>query len=666
MAVLKYTPDDGVTWLPVAPGPKGNKGDKGDQGEVVVGTTTTAPPGSPAKVTDVDPLPGRAVLDFELPAGEPTTLFVQPAPPDTSVHPDGYPLWLDTDEEPGGIPLVEYEDTNDLLYERKSELLKEASWWVDAGAVGYMGDRLVDLSGNGRDAMFGAGAAAPVVLPWSGEDYIHIPTDQPGVNTAYINTADWTASVEWEVDFESFAGKNFFFGGEGYWNGGFEGNGTNMYVSMGSQQVNIGAQVNGRNKWKVTLTTTTYTVLLNGSAFANGNWVATANHLPPTSLYPFLGMAATFKYNVYRVVIRNDGVEVAVMDPRNVSADYSKIKNPSGLGGDWVISRPASGMKLAVVDRPLLLSNAQTLITAALPRIRYGTIITTMQGWGASNEYAFGHQPWGDYSNGLQAAQGDGGYTYAAIIKDGDDNSNVSAVSSGVLGRLVLAVRWSGAALEVLVNGVVRGRDTAVIAADLIDNALVYRSDMEFANGAIFDRVLTDAEVAQVSAELAGTTEPGTVLITHPNVDDVLVQVYDGPKARWQTVHYDSGWRNCVSLLNAGVSTAYEGMKVRRVNDQVTLLCGFSVVAGWVAGAIATLPAGFYPTAGNDQRQPACSGAPTAMHALFSNGDLYLETGFAGMAYRTNVVAHGCGPIPTSLPGTLISPAPAYALPGSI
>ena len=40
--------------------------------------------------------------------------------------------------------------------------------------VTAVADRLADLSGGGRDAIFGAGAAAPVVLPWTGEDYLYM------------------------------------------------------------------------------------------------------------------------------------------------------------------------------------------------------------------------------------------------------------------------------------------------------------------------------------------------------------------------------------------------------------------------------------------------------------------------------------------------------------
>jgi len=68
--VLRYKDPLTGTWLPLSsagpPGPAGADG----------------PPGA-------DGAPG-----------EPTTLYIQPDTPDVSVHPDGYPLWMDTDEEP--------------------------------------------------------------------------------------------------------------------------------------------------------------------------------------------------------------------------------------------------------------------------------------------------------------------------------------------------------------------------------------------------------------------------------------------------------------------------------------------------------------------------------------------------------------------------------------
>ena len=49
----------------------GLKGDKGEAGQVDVAATITGPPGSDALVVDLDPNPGRALLQFTIPRGDP-------------------------------------------------------------------------------------------------------------------------------------------------------------------------------------------------------------------------------------------------------------------------------------------------------------------------------------------------------------------------------------------------------------------------------------------------------------------------------------------------------------------------------------------------------------------------------------------------------------------
>lgn len=56
-----------------------------------------------------------------------------------------------------------------------TNILGGAVWRVDAGSLTEAGDGLADLAGGGRHAVFGDGSNAPVVLPWDGTDYVHIP-----------------------------------------------------------------------------------------------------------------------------------------------------------------------------------------------------------------------------------------------------------------------------------------------------------------------------------------------------------------------------------------------------------------------------------------------------------------------------------------------------------
>ena len=71
-------------------------------------------------------------------------------------------------------------------------LLPEAVWWVDAATV--TGDRLVDLTGSGRDLLFGPPGGEPVTLPHDGLTYLHIPTAGQGVQIAAPAGTAWMAT----------------------------------------------------------------------------------------------------------------------------------------------------------------------------------------------------------------------------------------------------------------------------------------------------------------------------------------------------------------------------------------------------------------------------------------------------------------------------------------
>jgi hypothetical protein len=145
--------------------------------------------------------------------------------------------------------------------------------------------------------------------------------------------------------------------------------------------------------------------------------------------------------------------------------------------------------------------------------------------------------------------------------------------------------------------------------------------------------------------------------VTHPNVDDVLVRAWDAGKARWQTVHYDSGWRAIAPLAGA---TA-ELMQIRRVNQTVTLKVEQLAVA--VGVAVYTPIAGFKPsryglyTIARDNQTGA-----THWFACENWGSFRMNVGaapsthvFQDFTWLTE------DPIPATLPGTLVSAAPALA-----
>jgi hypothetical protein len=165
--------------------------------------------------------------------------------------------------------------------------------------------------------------------------------------------------------------------------------------------------------------------------------------------------------------------------------------------------------------------------------------------------------------------------------------------------------------------------------------------------------------------------------VTHPNVDDVLVQQWDAGKGRWQTVHYDSGWRDISGLLINGW-TAGEAIRAKRVNERVTLLgAGLYWAAAGHGSVLVSMPAGFLPVA-----LPGVYGPPftsayrhkgyggTLLGGVFTYGD-----GRVDIAFQADPGAAGNiggawfegsyttpDPIPTSLPGTLVSAAPALTV----
>ena len=166
---------------------------------------------------------------------------------------------------------------------------------------------------------------------------------------------------------------------------------------------------------------------------------------------------------------------------------------------------------------------------------------------------------------------------------------------------------------------------------------------------------------------------PGTPIVnlghrvTHPNVDDVLVQKWDAGLGRWQTVHYDSGVRDITSLVNAAWTTK-TWVRLRRINN--TVFVGANNLRGtasWVSPIV--VPTGFrcvgHPAeiAGGVFREGAATGGmgyhqgygdePFKYGGMFSGSWLATYQFNGGITYPTGDA------IPTSLPGTLVTAAPA-------
>jgi len=165
-----------------------------------------------------------------------------------------------------------------------------------------------------------------------------------------------------------------------------------------------------------------------------------------------------------------------------------------------------------------------------------------------------------------------------------------------------------------------------------------------------------DSTRLATTAFVAGEFD-GQRRVTHPNTDDVLVEVWDESKSRWQRVHYDSGWRSL--SLNAAVEDGW--VHVRRVGTQVRWAWSVTLPAAASTNLLASgIPVEWRPYADWVTYQTLLYGSSTVRTIRF-------VTSISPTIYQNNTAGTYLGEtsydaksptIPTSLPGTLVSPAP--------
>jgi hypothetical protein len=162
---------------------------------------------------------------------------------------------------------------------------------------------------------------------------------------------------------------------------------------------------------------------------------------------------------------------------------------------------------------------------------------------------------------------------------------------------------------------------------------------------------------------IPGPPGAGGARVSHPNVDDVWVENWDEGRQRWQSVHYDSGWRNVsADLINGWTGT----LSMRRVN--VTVFVGFQNITGPATFTNPyVLPPGFSGTTSGVSfngmgRDGYFTGGPVWFigngNVLFQFGGLVTGSWAAGMAVSGMVIVPTDEAVPPSLPGTQIGPAP--------
>jgi hypothetical protein len=167
----------------------------------------------------------------------------------------------------------------------------------------------------------------------------------------------------------------------------------------------------------------------------------------------------------------------------------------------------------------------------------------------------------------------------------------------------------------------------------------------------------------------------GKTRTSRPNSTDRLVEVYDG--AAWVPIHYDSGIRGVGSLVNAALWTAdptIDAPAMNRVGSTVFFQGAVTSVGAWSGRPVfsAKIPQGFRPAGSRRAFNPQMTSAGT----VFAPGAVVYADEFNDViALRFGAIATGnedaagtkvylmlryetADPIPTSLPGTLITTAP--------
>jgi len=163
---------------------------------------------------------------------------------------------------------------------------------------------------------------------------------------------------------------------------------------------------------------------------------------------------------------------------------------------------------------------------------------------------------------------------------------------------------------------------------------------------------------------VAGTTGATGTRITRPNTDDRLVEVWNPNKAGgagWSVVEYDSGWRS-LPLLNGATGE----LSIRRCGSSVTVRAvTVAVPSGGDVVLTAPLPDGFHTgsvTVGLFFPKSHWTTAVNPTTFIIDPSTKAIICPVGGVSTEGLVVECAFIPldmIPTSLPGTLVSAAPA-------
>jgi len=246
-----------------------------------------------------------------------------------------------------------------------------------------------------------------------------------------------------------------------------------------------------------------------------------------------------------------------------------------------------------------------------------------------------------------------GGGAYA-IVEFKDSLTGGSPVGSTHLGNTIAAGQSGQTSVTVIVPAGATHAEVGFYASGSVLSTVFSRLSFHRGTGGTW--------------QMPGVPIPHTGRrVTHPNTDDVLVQHWDDGLGRWQTTHYDSGWRDVSgSLINGW---AHGQVMLRRVNRTVAVKIAGVYGASALATNPLTIPDGF---------RTAFSVTGPGTFAVFRDG--YQGSAWAVCSYYGTLIQYAFpltddtwttnhrlaftsewltdDATPTSLPGTLVSAAP--------
>ena len=400
-----------------------------------------------------------------------------------------------------------------------TSVLSQAAWHVDAGQV--RADGLALKAVKGSDGVFGTTTAKPTVLPWSGQSYTWMPQDTASSNTLNLASATYSATdyIEIDVDLSGTADATYPIYSTATANGSFfiYINGTSIIYRIKWSAANQDStwtttRQSGRHTYRFVRTTTTVELFVDDVS----KGVKTLTQAVPATnaqdvqigLTATAGSAERSKY--YRVAIG----AVSQMIPANVSADLSTIANTGTAGGNWTISRAATGNKVVVVNRPLVLFQGGQYMDTALAQQTTGTLIMIVREYADTSSSilgsgsATGPPTTGGFYNMINVSSLN---QYSYIY--GTGGAQVSSTKAlPAHGHHVIAVANDATTFKHWVDGaLIASKATAASGVLIKDRIRVGHStygSFVLLSASMFDRVLTDAEVAQVGTEMTSWAPP--------------------------------------------------------------------------------------------------------------------------------------------------------------